>query len=51
MAVADLHEALEGVSTGKAEQRLMIALAYKNGVSVEILSERYDPGVDSVLLA
>lgn len=42
VAVANLHETLEGVSTGKAAKRLMVALAYKDGVSVETLSERYD---------
>lgn len=36
-----LHEALANNSTGKAVKRLMIALAYKDGVSVETLSERY----------
>lgn len=41
VSVDDLHEALEGVSTGKAAKRLMIALAYKDGVAVATLSERY----------
>lgn len=36
-----LYEALADASTGKAAKRLMIALAYKDGVSVETLSERY----------
>ena len=42
VAVDDLHEALEDVATGKAAKRLMIALAYKDGVSVETVCERYD---------
>ena len=33
----DLQEALTDASTGKATKRLMIALAYKDGVSVERL--------------
>ena len=37
-----LQEALNDVMTGKAAKRLMIALAYKDGVSVTILSKRYD---------
>lgn len=41
MAVADLHDTFECISTGKAAKRLMIALACKDGVSVETLSERY----------
>jgi transposase len=41
VTVADLHAALECVSTGKAAKRLMVALAYKDGVPVETLSERY----------
>ena len=42
VAVNDLYEALERVLTGKAAKRLIIALAYKDGVSVATLSERYD---------
>ncbi|WP_137285379.1 helix-turn-helix domain-containing protein [Halorussus salinisoli] len=42
VAVDDLHAAVERVSTGKAAKRLMIALAYKDGVTVDTLSERYD---------
>ncbi|WP_433632630.1 helix-turn-helix domain-containing protein [Halomicrococcus sp. NG-SE-24] len=41
IAVDDLHDALDDVSTGKAAKRLMIALAYKDGVLVETLSTRY----------
>ena len=41
VAVGDLHEALVDVSTAKAAKRLMIALAYKDGVSVDTLSNRY----------
>lgn len=41
VAVGDLQAALDQVSTGKAAKRLIIALAYKDGVSVETLSERY----------
>ena len=41
VATGDLLDALEEASTGKAAKRLMIALAYKDGVSVETLSERY----------
>lgn len=41
VAVDDLYDALESVSTGKATKRLMIALAYKDSVPVETLSERY----------
>jgi transposase len=36
-----LQTALADVSTGKAAKRLMIALAYKDGVPVDTLSERY----------
>lgn len=36
-----LQTALADVSTGKAAKRLIIALAYKDGVSVDTLSERY----------
>lgn len=42
VVIDDLHDALEEASTGKAAKRLMVALAYKDGVSVETLSERYD---------
>lgn len=42
VAVGDLHNALERVSTGKAAKRLMVALAYKDGVTVDTLSERYN---------
>jgi transposase len=37
-----LQAALDGVSISKAAKRLMIALAYADGVRVETLSERYD---------
>jgi transposase len=36
-----LREALAGATDPKAVKRLMIALAYNDGVSVETLSERY----------
>lgn len=41
VTVEDLHDALKTAATGKAAKRLMIALAYKDGVSVETLSDRY----------
>lgn len=41
VAVNDLHEPLETVSTAKAAKRLMIALGYKDGVRVDTLSKRY----------
>lgn len=41
VAVGDLRDALDGASTAKAAKRLMIALAYKDGVPVDTLSERY----------
>jgi transposase len=37
-----LRDALGKASTAKAAKRLMIALAYADGVRVETLSERYD---------
>ena len=37
-----LRDALGKVSSAKAAKRLMIALAYADGVRVETLSERYD---------
>ena len=40
--VDDLQAALATASTPKATKRLMIALAYADGVRVETLSERYD---------
>lgn len=36
-----LREELDAVETAKAAKRLMVALAYKDGVSVSTLSERY----------
>lgn len=36
-----LQEALDAVEDPKATKRLMIALAYKDGVSVETLTDRY----------
>lgn len=36
-----LREELEAVETAKAAKRLMVALAYKDGLSVATLSERY----------
>lgn len=41
VSAQELREALSDASAGKAAKRLMIALAYKDGVSVETLSERY----------
>ena len=41
VAVDDLQAALADVSAGKAAKRLMIALAYKDGISVDTLSDRY----------
>jgi|SRR5699024_9877108 len=38
----NLQAALATASTAKAAKRLMIALAYADGVRVETLSERYD---------
>jgi transposase len=37
-----LRDALGKASSAKAAKRLMIALAYADGVRVETLSERYD---------
>ena len=37
----ELRDALGGVSNAKAAKRLMIALAYTDGVRVKILSDRY----------
>jgi transposase len=37
-----LHDALGEAPSAKAAKRLMIALAYADGVRVETLSERYD---------
>jgi transposase len=37
-----MRESLADASTAKAVKRLMIALAYADGVGVETLSERYD---------
>jgi transposase len=36
-----LQNALADVTTGKAAKRVMIGLAYKDGVTVKTLSERY----------
>lgn len=41
ITVASLREALENAENAKAAKRLMIALAYKDGVSVDDLSARY----------
>ena len=41
VAVDELYAALDGVSTEKAAQRLMIALADREGVSVEPVSKQY----------
>ena len=41
VTVDDLRDALTDVSTGKAAKRLMITLAYKDGVGVETLSACY----------
>jgi transposase len=37
-----LRDALEETSSAKAAKRLMIALAYVDGIRVETLSDRYD---------
>lgn len=37
----ELRDTLSDVATGKAAKRLIIAFAYKDGVSVKTLSERY----------
>ena len=37
----ELREALDEAATAKAAKRLMVALAYKDGVDVETLSDRY----------
>lgn len=42
VAVDDLRDALDSASTAKAAKRVIIALAYKDGVPVETLSGRYD---------
>lgn len=41
IAVDRLREALRTAESAKAAKRLMIALAYKDGVSVDVLSARY----------
>ncbi len=41
ITVDRLLEALDEVDSAKAAKRLMIALAYKDGVSVDTLSDRY----------
>lgn len=41
ITVDRLREALENSESAKATKRLMIALAYKDGVSVDTLSARY----------
>jgi transposase len=41
IAVDSLREALRTAESAKAAKRLMIALAYKDGVSVDVLSARY----------
>lgn len=41
MTIDELQDALDTVSTVSVK-RLIIALAYKDGVAVETLSERYD---------
>lgn len=51
VSVDGLPAALENVSTGKAPKHLMISLTYKDGVSVEILIERYAVQQSAVLLA
>ena len=39
---ATLREKLDSVEGAKATKRLMVAIAYKDGVPVSTLSERYD---------
>lgn len=41
ISVDRLLEALDEADSAKATKRIMIALAYKDGVSVDTLSERY----------
>jgi transposase len=41
IAVESLRERLRTAESAKAAKRLMIALAYKDGVSVDVLSARY----------
>lgn len=41
ITVERLREALNEAESAKAAKRLMIALAYKDGVSVDTLSDRY----------
>lgn len=42
VAADDLRQALADVESAKAAKRLMVALAYKDGVSVSTLADRYD---------
>ncbi|UPV76372.1 helix-turn-helix domain-containing protein (plasmid) [Halorussus limi] len=37
-----LQDQLDAAESAKATKRLMVAIAYKDGVSVSVLSERYD---------
>lgn len=41
LSIDRLREALRAAESAKAAKRLMIALAYKDGVSVDVLSARY----------
>jgi transposase len=41
VATADLREALDRAGTAKAAKRLMVALSYKAGESVDVMSERF----------
>jgi transposase len=41
ISIDRLREALRAAESAKAAKRLMIALAYKDGVSVDVLSARY----------
>lgn len=41
VSVSELQSALDDADTGKAVKRLMVALAYKDGVDVATLSGRY----------
>ncbi|WP_435181966.1 helix-turn-helix domain-containing protein [Halorussus sp. AFM4] len=42
VSLSTLWEQLDAAETPKAAKRLMIAIAYKDGVPVSVLSERYD---------
>jgi transposase len=41
IALSALQDQLDAAESAKATKRLMVAIAYKDGVSVSVLSERY----------